>query len=455
MQGTFELVTRPGNPDFIDLPWHLPLRAWRDSGLGMRLVDVARGLSRHVVRFVDYGDSPGFGGNGHEVFALKELPLDIATREYQLLRELADRRLPVVEAVGVVSGRTDSDGEELESILITRHLQFSLPYRQLFMGRGISELQNRFLDAMAILLVRLHSEGFFWGDCSLSNTLFRRDAGALTAYLVDAETGGLRETLSTGQREHDLMLAHDNVGGELMDLAAGGRTKEDFDPLYIVEDLRRRYDRLWAELHSAELVEPGNRVAIARRMQRLNTLGFDVEEFSVTTISKEGENRWKVLPKVVESGHHQKRLLQVTGIEADENQARRLLNDWSAYRVWREANEGRKLPDAMSAYLWLTEVYEPTIAAIPLDLRSRLADAEIYHQILEHRWFLSENAGHDVGTEAALDDYVANVLANADDEEMVLVPPEDPTMIDGLLVMDADEQLSVSDGFAPGDEVVL
>lgn len=455
MQGTFELVTRPGNPDFIDLPWHLPLRAWRDSGLGMRLVDVARGLSRHVVRFVDYGDSPGFGGNGHEVFALKELPLDIAAREYQLLRELADRRLPVVEAVGVVSGRTDSDGEELESILITRHLQFSLPYRQLFMGRGISELQNRFLDAMAILLVRLHSEGFFWGDCSLSNTLFRRDAGALTAYLVDAETGGLRETLSTGQREHDLMLAHDNVGGELMDLAAGGRTKEDFDPLYIVEDLRRRYDRLWAELHSAELVEPGNRVAIARRMQRLNTLGFDVEEFSVTTISKEGENRWKVLPKVVESGHHQKRLLQVTGIEADENQARRLLNDWSAYRVWREANEGRKLPDAMSAYLWLTEVYEPTIAAIPQDLRSRLADAEIYHQILEHRWFLSENAGHDVGTEAALDDYVANVLANADDEEMVLVPPEDPTMIDGLLVMDADEQLSVSDGFAPGDEVVL
>ena len=455
MHGTFELVTRPGNPDFIDLPWHLPLRAWRDSGLGMRLVDVARGLSRHVVRFVDYGDSPGFGGNGHEVFALKELPLDIAAREYQLLRELADRRLPVVEAVGVVSGRTDSDGEELESILITRHLQFSLPYRQLFMGRGISELQNRFLDAMAILLVRLHSEGFFWGDCSLSNTLFRRDAGALTAYLVDAETGGLRETLSTGQREHDLMLAHDNVGGELMDLAAGGRTKEDFDPLYIVEDLRRRYDRLWAELHSAELVEPGNRVAIARRMQRLNTLGFDVEEFSVTTISKEGENRWKVLPKVVESGHHQKRLLQVTGIEADENQARRLLNDWSAYRVWREANEGRKLPDAMSAYLWLTEVYEPTIAAIPQDLRSRLADAEIYHQILEHRWFLSENAGHDVGTEAALDDYVANVLANADDEEMVLVPPEDPTMIDGLLVMDADEQLSVSDGFAPGDEVVL
>ncbi len=448
MTGTFELVARPGNPDFLDLPWHLPLRAWRDSGQGTRLVDVARGVSRHVVRFVDYCDAPGFAGTGHSVYALKELPLDIASREYQLLRDLADRRLPVVEAVGVVSGRTTEDGEELESILITRHLQFSLPYRQLFMGRGITELQNRFLDAMAILLVRLHSEGFFWGDCSLSNTLFRRDAGALTAYLVDAETGGLRESLSTGQREHDLMLAYDNVGGELMDLAAGGRTKEDFDPLYIVEDLRRRYDQLWAELHSAELVEPGNRVAIARRMERLNRLGFDVDEFSVTTVSADGQPRWKVLPKVVESGHHQKRLLQLTGIEADENQARRLLNDWQAYRVWREANDKRKLPEAMSAYLWVTEVYEPTIAAIPADLRSRLADAEIYHQILEHRWFLSENAGQDVGTDIALADYVENVLVNTEDEELLLITPEDPTSIDGLLVMDVDELLSVPDAFS-------
>ncbi len=444
MPGTFELLTRPGNPDFLDLPWHLPLRAWRDSGQGTRLVDVARGLSRHVVRFVDYCD-PDQSSGPHDVFALKELPLDIAAHEYQLLRDLAERRLPVVEAVGVVSKRTDADGEPLESILITRHLQFSLPYRHLFMGRGITELQSRFLDAMAILLVRLHSEGFFWGDCSLSNTLFRRDAGGLTAYLVDAETGGLRDGLSHGQREHDLSLAFDNVGGELLDLAAGGRVKEDFDPLFIVEDLRRRYDNLWSELHSAELVEPGNRVAIARRMERLNRLGFDVDEFSVTTVSKDGLPQWRVLPKVVESGHHRRRLMQLTGIDADENQARRLLNDRKGYQASREALEGRKLPDAMAAYLWLTEVYEPTIARIPNDLRSRLADPEIYHQILEHRWFLSEQAGHDVGTDAALRSYTKNVLAHTETEEMVLVSPEDPTLIDGLLVMDANEHLGGTD----------
>jgi hypothetical protein len=441
MTGTFQLVARPGNPDFLDLPWDLELRSWQGSGLVHRLVDVARGVSRHVVRFVDYGDDPT-NRNAHPVYALKELPLDIAGSEYQLLRDLADRNLPVVEAVGVVSNRTDGRGEPLESVLITRHLQFSIPYRHLFMGRGITDLQHRFLDAMALLLVRLHSDGFFWGDCSLSNTLFRRDAGGLTAYLVDAETGRLQETLSNGQREHDLMLAYDNVGGELLDLAAGGRVKEDFDPLFIVEDLRRRYDLLWAELHSPELVEPGNRVAIARRMQRLNQLGFDVDEFSVTTVSgAEGTQRWKVLPRVVESGHHQRRLLQLTGIEADENQARRLLNDWKAYQVAREANEERKLPEAMTAYLWLTEVYEPTIEKIPADLRSRLAAPEIYHQVLEHRWFLSEQAGHDVGTDAALADYVANVLANIETEDLILPTLEDPTLIDGMLVIGEGELL--------------
>ncbi len=418
---SFELVARPGHPDFLDLPFQLPLREWT----GPRLVDVARGVSRHVVRFVDYG-------NG--AYALKELPVNLAGYEYQLLRDLADRNLPVVDAVGVVSNRTDANGEPLDSILITKHLTFSLPYRHLFMGRGVSDMQHRFLDAMAVLLVQLHSENFFWGDCSLSNTLFRRDAGSLTAYLVDAETGRLGEHMSKGQREHDLMLAGDNVGGELLDLAAGGRVKDDFDPAAIVDDLRSRYDHLWAELHNAEFVEPGNRVALARRIERLNSLGFDVGEFSVS--ATEDGRRWRVSPKVVEAGHHARRLLQLTGLEADENQARRLLNDMESFRLVREDEAQRRLPEAMIAYLWLTEQYEPTISTIDPELRSRLADAEIYHQILEHRWFLSEQAGADVGTAAAVIDYTRNVLENTPDEEMVLPELEDPSEIDGMLTYD-------------------
>ena len=128
----------------------------------------------------------------------------MAEREYRLLLELDERLVPVVEAVGVATGRADAQQTPLDAVLITRHLDFSLPYRALFARASRQELWNPLLDAMAELLVRLHLAGFFWGDCSLSNTLFRRDAGELAATLVDAETGELHPSLSDGQRAHDL-----------------------------------------------------------------------------------------------------------------------------------------------------------------------------------------------------------------------------------------------------------
>jgi Lipopolysaccharide kinase (Kdo/WaaP) family len=174
----YELVADKNMPDFLDLPWAIPLAEWDST----RLVDVVRGISRHVVRFVHYDGA---------IFALKEINPRLARKEYRLLRDLAEHAVPVVEAVGVVSDRPDG----LDAILVTRHLDFSLPYRTLFSGHGVPNLRERLLDALAELLVRLHVAGFFWGDCSLSNALFRRDAGALSAYLVDAETGEMHPTL--------------------------------------------------------------------------------------------------------------------------------------------------------------------------------------------------------------------------------------------------------------------
>ena len=68
------------------------------------------------------------------------------------------------------------------------------------------------------------------------------------------------------------------------------------------------------------------------------------------------------------------------------------------------------MPEAAAANRWLAEVYEPVIAAMPEDLRGRLDDAEVFHEILEHRWFLSEAEGRDVGTTRAAEDYFAGVL---------------------------------------------
>jgi hypothetical protein len=142
-----------------------------------------------VVRFVRYGDAR---------YALKELPQPLAEREYRLLAELDRLFIPVVEVAALVTGRQaqapdvepNGNPSELEAVLITRHLDFSLPYRRVLETRSEdSALSDRLLDALVNLLVRVHVAGFFWGDCSLSNTLFRLDAGDLAAYVVDTETG--------------------------------------------------------------------------------------------------------------------------------------------------------------------------------------------------------------------------------------------------------------------------
>jgi tRNA A-37 threonylcarbamoyl transferase component Bud32 len=410
----FQMVKRTGHPDFLDLPWHLPLAEWRSE----RFVDVPRGIFRHVVRFVEYDGA---------LYALKELPRRLAEREYRLLSRLARASIPVVEVVGIVTGRTATSGEgvagragrdELEAVLITRHLDFSLPYRSLFTRRGMYDPVDRLLDALANLLVRLHLAGFAWGDCSLSNTLFRRDAGALAAYLVDAETGELHPHLSAGQREFDLQIAEQNILGELLDLQAAGTLPDDIDPETTAEDLRPRYASLWDELTGDQVFDPDERFRIDERLGRLNALGFDVEELEL--VGDPDGYQLRLHPVVVEPGHHARRLHSLTGLQVQENQARRLLNDVSGYRVHLEQVRGRPVPEAIAAYAWLTEVFEPTIEAIPDDLRGRLEPAELFHELLEHRWFLSEAAGRDVGFEETVASYADRILRPAPDERSVL-----------------------------------
>ena len=81
---------------------------------------------------------------------------------------------------------------------------------------GPGAYRGRLLDAMAFLLVDLHRNGVYWGDCSLANTLFRRDGDRIQAYLVDAETSEVHPSLSDGQRAYDLDIAQTNVIGELL-----------------------------------------------------------------------------------------------------------------------------------------------------------------------------------------------------------------------------------------------
>jgi hypothetical protein len=399
---TLRLTGTPAEPEFVFLPWSTPLEEWPDDVV----VALPRGISRHVVRFVRI--------NG-VVYAVKEVEQPLAEREYGLLFELNRRDVPAVEPVGVVSGREAADGEALPAVLVTKHLQFSLPYRALFSSSLRQSTVNRLLDALTALLVRLHLTGFSWNDCSLSNTLFRRDAEAFAAYLVDAETGELHETLSIGQREYDLDTAATNVAGELMDLQAGGRLHESIDPIVTGVSLRERYDRLWTELTEPLTIGSEERYLLDARIRRLNELGFDIAELSVT--STDDGTRVRVRPKVVDAGHHTRRLLRLTGLDVEENQARRLLNDLDTFRA--ALGRPRDEEDVV-AHRWVTERFEPVWGRVPRELRGKLEAAQVFHEVLEHQWFMSERSGCDVGIATAADDYVEHVLRGKPDEASVL-----------------------------------
>ena len=405
MRLQFATTADPG--DLLALPWATPLEQWPAE----RLVSLPRGISRHVVRFVRVSGT---------VYAIKELPQQVADREYELLRELAKREVPVVRARGVVIERVSADGEPLDAALVTKHLRYSLPYRALFSRRLDPDLAEKLLDALAQLLVRLHLVGFAWKDCSLSNTLFRRDAGALAAYLVDAETGELRSALSDGQRAHDLDIASTNIAGEMFDLEAAGLMADTVDPVEVAESVVSRYQALWSELTRTEFVNPNEWWRIDARLQRLNDLGYDVGE--VQLVDEPGGTRLKLQTQVVEAGHHQRRLSQLTGLNVEENQARRLLNDLDSYRACAVL-PGVDVDEETVARHWLSDIFEPVTESVPADLRCKLEPAELFHEVLVHRWYMSEAAGRDVGMEAATSSYIANVLRFRPDEQAVLGAP--------------------------------
>ncbi|MFF7853280.1 DUF4032 domain-containing protein [Streptomyces sp. NPDC007904] len=408
-------ATNPEHPALLlELPWHLPLEEWPEE----YLVPLPRGISRHVVRYARAGD---------EVIAVKELAQRPALREYELLRDLDRIGIPAVDPLAVVTGRTDTAGEPLESVLVTRHLGGSMPYRSMFETTLRPATMHRLMDALAVLLVRLHLAGFAWGDCSLSNTLFRRDAGAYAAYLVDAETGDLHPELSVGQRQYDLELARVNISGELLDLEASGALHPSVDPIDFGTEICVRYQGLWDELTRTSVYPAGKYHYIERRIRRLNELGFDVAEMQIEHASN--GDTVTFVPKVVDAGHHQRQLLRLTGLDAEENQARRLLNDLESWMATQDdyapgdpppnsrLRSGKGDPHGarpeVLAHRWVREVFRPTVRAVPPELRGAMDPAEIYHELLEHRWYLSERAQHDIGLDTAVEDYITNILPKA------------------------------------------
>ena len=340
-----KITAASSNPKMFTLPWHKPLATWPED----LLANLPRGISRHVVRFVHVGD---------EVYAMKEITRQVAEREYEILRRLQKLELPTVTPIAVVIGRHTREGEPLEAILVTRHLKFSLPYRALFARNLRPDTAERLIDALAVLLVRLHLAGFYWGDVSLS-----------------------------------------------MDLASGRLLPSDVDEIEVGNRLVDRYHSLWSALTDTDKFNPDEMWKIEQRVNKLNELGFDVDELEMKTA--EDGKRVLVRPRVVDAGYANRKLLRLTGLDVQENQARRLLNDLDAYRAstWREGEDLE-----IVATDWMREVFEPTVRMIPREYRSQIEPAQFFHEVLDHRWFLAEKAGHDVPMGEAVTSYIDNAL---------------------------------------------
>jgi Domain of unknown function (DUF4032)/Lipopolysaccharide kinase (Kdo/WaaP) family len=354
---TFRPTESGDQTGLLNLAWNTSLEHWPDEA------PIDPGVHRHVVRFVRVDD---------RFVVCKELPDHLAQREYRLLTHLRSQGLPVVTPLGTVTNRVDADGGPLEGVLLTRMLSYAIPYRRLFTGPSSPLLRHRLVDALALLLTRMHLAGFFWGDCSLNNALFRRDAGALRAYVVDTETGELHESLSEGQRRYDIDIATENFVGGLLDMQAGGSLPLDVDPVDTAELLGRRYDEMWSIVTRVELIGENEMWRMQRRITELRDLGFDANEV-----------------EVVAGGDGQVRL-RPTDVE------------------WLGRSSQRAVPEAVAGYHWLVDRWEPVARAA--ESVGSLEPAEFFHEVLNHCWFLSEQAGHDVGIEFAAADYLTTVL---------------------------------------------
>ncbi len=402
LAGTMASVPRflSAQPDarLIPLPWDVPLAEWPAD----HLVALPRGISRHVVRFIKVGTT---------ICAAKEVIEHSAVHEYRMLQELHRLDTPAVEPLAVVTGRQTPQGEPLDPVLITRHLEFSLPYRALFSSGVRPETVQRLIDAMVVLLARLHLIGFLWLDVSLSNILFRRDAGEFAAYLVDAETAELHESLTDGQRAHDLSIATTNLFGEFSDLEAGRLLDESLDPLTLVESITTRYRDLWAELTGAEEFPGADLHRIENRVRRLNELGFDIAELDITTSPDSSVVR--IQPKVVDAGHHSRRLIRLTGLDVEENQARRLLNDLDTFRLYTNQQDA---DEAVLAHQWLQQSFEPVVRSVPEELRGKRDAAQLFHEVLDYRWYASQHQNRAVPLMEAAAGYISDVLTRLPDE---------------------------------------
>ena len=379
-------MVRSGHPEFLDLPWDRPLADWGHP----RRLDLPKGISRHEVQFFGYDDG---------IYAVKELPRALARHEYAVLRQLEDLGAPSVRPLGLVERPWLDPYEEASAAVVTRYVEYAFSYRELLSGWGFGERRNQMLDAFAGLLVELHLLGCHWGDCSLSNVLYRYDAGAVDMTMVDAETARLYPALSDGQREDDLQLMVENVAGGMADLAAEHGIDLDLADLFLGEDIAARYRALWREVTGEPVVGRDEQYRITEHIRRLNDLGLRGRRPGAHPPGGRRAgcgcaSRWPGATSTPTA---------CASSPASRPPRTRLARSSPTCATTRptaarDAPSGKRL----APIRWRVEVFEPMLARLrALPDRAALDPVQAYTDFLHHRYLLSAAAGGDIPNEEA------------------------------------------------------
>jgi hypothetical protein len=387
----------PDQPDFQDLPWELPIDQWEKRT--SRLEEVQRGISRHPVVFVNYTGI---------LFAIKEMPENIAQNEYDILLQMQELGLPSVKPYGYASVARKTGNS---SLLFTQYLDTSVPYRYLFINNAMEHFQSHLLDAIAGLLVQLHTNGFYWGDCSLSNILFRRDAGALQAYLVDAETAEYHmPPLTPMLRYHDLEIMQENILGELIDLQASESLSVSYPVRETGPYIQQRYRNLWEEISREELLGQDELYRVQERIRHLNEMGFSVKDIQLK--HEDHSNIVKLRIFVSDRNFHRNQLMEITGLYAEDRQAQLIINEIHELRAHLAQSVNPNITLEATAFNWLEHTYKPVIEQLKPLIKNKAHPkfnrnpVELYCQVLEHKWYLSERAKRDVGLQVTVEDFI-------------------------------------------------
>jgi Domain of unknown function (DUF4032) len=428
-QQEFDIVTTQVTPKFQmgkddkhrlkNLPWHIPLEEW--PAHEVIPLTIRRGESRHPVIFVESEGSR---------YAIKETTPHMAEREIKNLREIENRGIPVLSAVGTVSVAApplllDMHGpgghpqymSGDRGYTVTRLTPRVIPHSLLFRLPFSRRTKRRLLGAVAVLLVELHEHGVYWGDPSLANVLIRIDGRRILAIMADAETAELfPEPVSEGLRQQDIASFGESLIWQAEDLRRERDLPEE-ETLVDDKDFRyfeRRYLGLRRE-HALVASSPSFNTLyqVNRFLEGLNRLGY-------TLLTTTGHTLKELEFVTALPGWYSRRIHELLGIKVPRIYARHFYNLILGHQALMSQQEGRDVSIEEAAQHWYTSYHLPTILLLRKHLTSNQDPMQAYFSIMQHKWKLSRKAGYEVPLDEAAADWA---MQDAEKEKLGAVDP--------------------------------